>query len=115
MTPDSAKADYRRALKESVIIRRYTGSGPNRPRFDALARARVVGFEPKELIGGIVQGDRKAIVYADDLIDAGLALPVLTTDKCVLPNGKELAIVAADGDTRKVAGVLIAYELAVRG
>jgi len=115
VTPESVKADYARTLKEWVTIRRWTGSGPTRPRFDAQARAKVIGFAPQELIGGIVQGDRKAIVFADDLIAAGLTLPVTTNDKCVLASGKECAIIAADGETRKVDGVLIAYELAVRG
>ncbi len=116
MSPDSVKASYRATLKEQVTIRRYTGVvTATSPRFDVTARARVVGFEPKELIGSILQGDRKAIVYADDLIEGGLTLPVRTTDKLLLASGKELAIISADGDSRKVDGVLIAYELQVRG
>lgn len=114
MTPDSVKASYRRNLNETVQVRRYTGTGTNRPRFDTSARAQVVGFAPHELVGTIVQGDRKAIVYADDLIENGLTMPVTTNDKLVV-KGKELAIIAADGDTRKIGGVLIAYELQVRG
>lgn len=115
MTPDSVKAEYAATLKERVSIRRYTGTGTSRPMFDAEARARVTGFAPQELVGTVVQGDRKAIVFVDDLIMAGLALPVTTNDKCVLSNGRELAIIAADGETRKIDNVLIAYELQVRG
>lgn len=115
MTPDSVKADYRSALKETVTIRRFTGAGPARPKFEARARARVTGYEAKELVGAVVQGDRKVIVYADDLIDNGLALPVTTNDLLVLSSGKQLAIVAADDQTRKVAGVLIALEIQARG
>lgn len=115
MTPDQAKADYRAVLKEQVTVRRYGGAGSNRPYFDAVARGRVTGYEPHELIGTVIQGDRKVILYADDLIDAGLALPITSADRLRLNGTKEIAIIAADGDTRKVAGVLIAYEIQARG
>lgn len=114
MTPDSVKADYRRSLKEWVVVRRFTGIGPNRPRFDVSARARVVGYAPEQLVGVIQQGDRKAIVYADDLIEGGMTLPITTSDKLIV-NGREMAIIAPDDLTRRVNGVLIALELQVRG
>lgn len=119
MTPDQIKADYRAALDRvgtpaEVIIRRYTGAGTNRPRFDTPVRGRVVGYSPNDLVGSIVQGDRKIIILAEDLIAAQFPLPVLTSDKAVV-RGKELAIMAADDSTRRVQGVLIAVELQVRG
>jgi len=115
MSVASAKASYARTLKERVTLRRYTGSGTNRPRFDAEnIRARTVGYEPHELVGTIVQGDRKMIVFADDLIAKGFALPVTANDK-VWMRGKEMAIIAPDDSTRRVDGVLIAIELQVRG
>ncbi|EHK56905.1 hypothetical protein [Allomesorhizobium alhagi] len=116
MTPDSIKASYRRALGafEEIVIRRYTGAGANRPYFDAPVLARVTGYEPKELVGTIQQGDRKLIVLADDLIAAQVPLDLKKGDKAVV-RGKELNIEAADDSTRRVAGVLIAYELQVRG
>lgn len=117
LAPAEIKADYRSLMNErgeTIAIRRYTGAGTSRPRFDAEVLAVVVGFAPKDLVGTIVQGDRKVIVLADDLIDAQFALPVTTSDKIVV-RGKELQIVAADDSTRRVAGVLIAYELQVRG
>lgn len=115
MNPDAVKASYRRTLKDIISVRRYTGSGANRPRFDApKIRANVSGFAPHELIGTIVQGDRKVIVFIDDLIERKMALPITTNDKVVI-EGKELAIMGVDGSTRQVNGVLIAYELQVRG
>ncbi|MEO3386009.1 hypothetical protein [Mesorhizobium sp. CAU 1741] len=117
MTPEQIKADYRRsmdAVGEIVTIRRYTGNGPNRPRFDADVRARVVDYEPDELVGPIVQGDRKLIVLAEDLIAAQVPLDLRKGDKVVV-RGRELNIEAPDDNTRRVAGVLIAYELQVRG
>lgn len=116
MTPDGYKAMYRRRIGvgEPILIRRYTGAGVNRPRFDAEVRARVVGYQAEELVGGIVQGDRKVIFLAEDLNAAQFAGPITTNDKAVV-RGKELAIIAPDDSTRRCQGVLIAYELTVRG
>lgn len=117
MTPESVKAAYRRKLDErgeTVTIRRYTGAGTNRPRFDADAMAVVEGYAPDQIVGSLQQGDRKVILLAEDLIERQFALPILSTDKIVV-RGKELAILAPDDSTRRVAGELVAYELAVRG
>lgn len=114
MTPDQAIASYRRSLKDVVTIRRYTGSGQNRPYFEAQALARVTGFEPDELVGAIVQGDRKLIVLADDLVKAQFPLDLRNGDKAIV-RGKELNIEGVDDNTRRVAGVLIAFELHVKG
>ena len=117
MTPEAAKASYRRALNaagQTVFIRRYTGSGENRPHFDAPVMARVTGYEPDELVGTIQQGDRKVIVLADDLIAAHIPLDLKKGDKVVV-RGKELNIEVADDSTRRIQGVLIAYELQARG
>jgi hypothetical protein len=112
-----AKTQYARALKERVTLRRFIPgtTGANRPRFDAEGvRARTVGYEPHELVGAIVQGDRKIIVYADDLIAKGFTLPVTTADQ-VIVRGKPLSIQAVDDSTRRIDSELIAIELQVRG
>lgn len=113
-TADSVKASYRRDLNETATIRRFTGTGTSRPKFEVSARARVTGYEPKDLIGAVQQGDRKVTLYADDLIDGGLTLPVTVHDKVVV-RGKEFAIVAVDDSTRRIGGVLIAIDLQARG
>ena len=41
--PDEIKAAYAAELKETIILRRYTGTGSNRIRFDASARGRAWG------------------------------------------------------------------------
>jgi len=117
MTPEQAISAHRRALAvagEPVTIRRYTGSGANRPYFEAEVRARVTDFEPGELVGGIIQGDRKLIVMAEDLERAQFTLPLKKGDKAIV-RGRELNIEAADDSTRRIAGVLVALELQVRG
>lgn len=117
MTPEQCRATYRRMLDlvgEDVIIRRYTGSGASRPKFDATVRARVTEYEPRELVGLLQQGDRRLIVMADDLVAAQFSLPLHKGDKAVV-RGKELNIETPDDNTRRVDGELIAYELQVRG
>jgi hypothetical protein len=117
MTPEGVKAMYRRHMDaegEYVTIRRYTGSGVNRPRFDAQARARVINYAENELVGTIIQGDRNVILYADDLYASQFAMPVTPNDKIII-RGRELSIVAVDDSSRRVNGVLIALEIQARG
>lgn len=116
MSPDEVKAAYRDALGEfeTVAIRRYSGVGTARTAVDTNCRGRVIGYAPQDLVGNLQQGDRKLIIFSDDLVANGLSLPVTTNDKAYV-RGKELAIIAVDDSTRRVAGVLIAYELSVRG
>lgn len=117
MNPATVKETYRRMIAadgEIVTIRRHTGLGTNRPKFDVNVRAKVTRFEPEELVGAIQQGDRKLIVLAEDLIAAQFRLPVTLSDKVVV-RGSELGIVSADDSTRRIGTTLIAYEIAARG
>lgn len=118
MTPDAVKAHYRRTLDdvgEDIVIRLYTGTGQSRTVLsNTTVRARVAAFEPQELIGGIVQGDRKLIVLAADLIAAGITIVVGANCKVVVRE-KELAIKAIDDNTRRIAGELVAYEIQAGG
>lgn len=115
MNPDRVKASYLRAMTDLVIVRRYTGTGTGRPHFDVTAKARVMGDSAQELVGTkLLEGDRKVILYADDLIGK-MPLPLTADDKIVV-RGKEMAIVAPpDDSTRSINGVLIAYEIQIRG
>lgn len=117
MTVDEIKAEYLAALDEvgeTITIRRFTGTGPNRPKFDVEVRARVMGYQPNEMVAGIAQADRKAIVLHEDLIAAGFALPITNADFAVV-QGKQHAIRVPDNATRRVAGATIAYELQIVG
>lgn len=117
MTPEASRASHRRLIAahgEPISIRRYTGTGTARPRFDWQGRARVTAFAPEALAGGLQQGDQKIIVLAEDLIAEQFPVPPRKHDKCVV-RGRELNIEAVDDNTRRIAGVIIAYELAVRG
>lgn len=119
MNPDTVRDTYRRMIEahgETVMIRRYSpaSGGVGRPKFDSTVRARVTGYAPDELVGSIVQGDRKVIVLVEDLIEQQFALPILASDK-IMVRGKELAIIAPDDSTRRIGPALIAYELTARG
>jgi hypothetical protein len=111
--PDELRADYRSFCGQSITLRRYSGAGAARTKTDYSAAGNSQVYAAKELIGPIVQGDRKVIVLADDLAGAGLALPVRTSDK-VIDGGRECAILVP-GERRALDGTLIAYELQVRG
>lgn len=119
MTPDAVQDAYRRALGslgngEEILMRRYTGTGSNRPRFDVAVAARVVDYMPNELVGDIKQGDRRLIVLAEDLVARQYPMPVKRTDRVVV-RGKECSIEALDDNTRRIGSTLIAYEMRVRG
>lgn len=118
MTPAAARESYRKAIAavgETVTIRRYSGLPPSRTAVNKTVRARVVGFAPDELIGGIVQGDRKLIVLAED-IGSPITLPIVpgANDKVVV-RGREMTVKAVDDNTRRIAGELIALEITVGG
>lgn len=115
MTPAQARDSYRRIMNdvgETVYIRRYTGSGATRTPVDTACKAWVTGYDPKEIVGNIQQGDRKLIVLAADL--SSFSLPIRKGDKVVVRT-VELSIEGFDDSTRRVAGELVAIELQVRG
>ena len=101
MTPAETKQSYIEALDAAgdpatnVSIRRFTGTGTSRVPADTPIRARVVGYQERELTGGIQQGDRKVIALVDDLVSAGFAIPVTANDKLIV-RGKQLSIVSVD-------------------
>jgi hypothetical protein len=83
--------------------------------------ARVVMYQPEQLVGGIIQGDRKAIVLNDPaaVVPSGKValstmLPLSNDDKIVI-SGREVAIQGVDDQTRRIQDVLIALEIQVRG
>lgn len=113
MTADELKAHYAAELHETIIVRRYTGAGANRPKFDAEVRGRAWGYSAKELVGSIQQGDTRCLLLVEDLIAKGMPLPLTTADKLVV-KGREIAIVSPS--PRKAQdGTLVAYDIQARG
>lgn len=113
----NSRQTYAMALRkagETVTIRRYHGTGSNRPKFEKNCKARVLNYQASEIAGPIVQGDRKVILLAQDIETGDVALPISTSDKAVV-RGRELAIISVDDNTLRDGEDLCAYVLQVRG
>ncbi len=107
---------YRRQIGngETVTVRRVTGTGANRPFFDADARAKVRNYQVQELAGTIALGDREVILLAEDLSAAQFPQPI-RIDDLLYVGGKPMQVKGPDDRTRRVGGEIIAYVLQVRG
>ncbi len=106
----STIAEYRRAFAlvgETVSIRRGTSGSATA----TAVRARVKDYAADELVGDIAQGDRRIIIMAEDV---PLAPPLAKGDRLVV-RGQPMVVQVVDDNTRRVAGVLIAYEVRARG
>jgi hypothetical protein len=126
MAVDPAIRDaYRRALAragQSVTFVRNVGVAPNITQVSATVTARVMTYIPDTAavgrtdfsasrLGTITQADRKIIVLADDLANAGFPVPLQKNDKAIVV-GETLNVVSVDPNTRELAG---AVELVVAG
>lgn len=118
MTPEAIRSAYDRMLGsvgETVKFRRYQGTGEDRDFIQADVTARVAGYEPREIVGSVQQGDRRVIVLADELDDQFEPEPRVSPNDKVIIRGKEHAIISVDANTRRVGGTMIAYEIQARG
>jgi len=131
MDPDKALATYRRLVMaggELVTIKRKQPAAPppgddEEPEPDpeepvipteVTVRARVIDASSDEMDDGSQQGRRKVIVLAEDIPSNFLPLREKGADKVVL-RGALCTIEFVDDSTRRIGGVLIAYELHVSG
>lgn len=114
MDPTQVRSSYRRSLRnagELSIVRRYSGTGTSRPKIDVNAYAKEEQYVANDLVGDIRQGESKLVLSSEDLEDSALALPI-PGDKLVF-RGRELVI--ATVAQRRAHGVLVAYEVTVKG
>ncbi|MET3348311.1 hypothetical protein ABIF52_008692 [Bradyrhizobium japonicum] len=127
MTPAEALDSHRRQLAESgsgaVTVRRYAGAGAGRAVAAAAdALAKVAMYKPEQIVGAVVQGDRKVILLNDPaatIAPGKVALSTLLplskhTDRLVI-GGAEVSIEGVDDQARRIQGVLVALEIQVRG
>lgn len=86
------------------------------PPASKTVRARVTGFAPEELTGGITQGSRKVILLAEDVETSGFPVPIKSgsTDR-IISHGKTMMIENVDTDTARLDGTLIAYLITAKG
>lgn len=113
ITADEITAGYAGTLGEPIIVRRFTGAGANRPRFEAEVRGKAWGYADTELVGSIEQGDQRVLLLIADLIERGFALPVTSADKVVIM-GREMAIISV-GQRKALDGTPIVYDIQARG
>jgi hypothetical protein len=113
MNAAQIRSAYARNLSETIGVRRYTGAGSARPRFDVYVRGKATPYAAHELIGTITQGDTKVFLLVQDIITGQMALPITTNDKVVV-KGRELAIINP-AERKAPDGTLIAYEIQARG
>lgn len=78
------------------------------------ALARIVGWSPEELASGLMQGERKIILLAEDLELAGFPEPIERNDG-IHVRGRRLNVESVDDSTRRIGDTLIAYELGATG
>lgn len=101
----------------AVTFERITGYAPNVIIVSASVIAKVMKYALDTVTvaetgysaskpGAIRQGDRQIIVMADDLAAAGFPLPVLKSDRIVLPTGDVLNIIAVDANKRALANCI---------
>lgn len=127
MTPAEALESHRRLLAESgsgtVTVRRYAGKGAARAvAAEADALARVSMYKPEQIVGAVIQGDRKAIVINDPSaavpsgkVALSALLPLSKHTDALVIGGAEVAIEGVDDEARRIQGVLVALEIQVRG
>jgi hypothetical protein len=115
-TPALYAAEMERRGEVVSLRRRKANSVPTayEPQIDVWAI--VTGYAPSELVGGIIQGDSRVILLAEDVTAGGFPLPIKTggTDT-VWINGLQRTFKSVDDNTHRVAGVLLAYDCTVRG
>ena len=83
----------------------------------ASVRCRIIDYRARDMVSGIVAGDRKAILYATDISGGGIAIPLRKGDRLVWNDGgSSIALtVQATSVPRKVGTVVVAVEAQVRG
>lgn len=116
MSPDAAKAMYRRALKSQ--------SGPGEPftlirNGDARAYVAAGYMQPNSptvyLPGSVVQNRRRLVLMAEDVTASGFPLPIqVNRDRIQWGSPATTNAVKAVAE-RRVQGVLIAYEIDLEG
>ena len=93
---------------ENIVLRRAGAS-------DVTVRARLLTPKVDDLTGSKQQMMRPMIVLAEDVVNSGFPLPFQCNKDRVIWNGSTLVLQSVDEATRRVAGVVIAYELMVAG
>lgn len=107
MTPDQVADAYARTLDDTVSL-------VNKGAFLGNVRSRLVQVGPEDVAQDFQENDRKLIMAAADVLAAGFAR-FRKNSATVRWQGRDLDIQSVDDTTRRIAGVLVAYECRVAG
>lgn len=119
MTPAAAIASLDRqlaAIGEDVILRRTIGTA-NQVNIDVVCRAFVRGYEPKELVGSIVQGDSQVTISPTQINRAQwpggqpVTSPPSATDPRVPRKGDKMIVAGKPRNVEAAAPIYLAGEL----
>lgn len=117
ITPAQSRADYRASMQRvgwTVKLRRMRASPLAPLEHDVMAR--IVDYEPHEIVNGMKLGSRKAIVLAEDIEASGIPLPLSKSGTDKLVDGVRVYnIDEVDDTSRRLQDVVVAYELRVSG
>ncbi|HVJ31661.1 MAG TPA: hypothetical protein VND94_00985 [Terriglobia bacterium] len=113
MSPETAISMLDGQLRqhgEDVILRRPAGT--QQIPLEVACRAMVSGYQPAELLGGIVQGDTKVILSPTEMVGRQWPWPPRRNDKCII-GGAVKNIEAVDAVSMN--NRLVRINLQVRG
>ncbi|MGV6875924.1 hypothetical protein ACUSIJ_24970 [Pseudochelatococcus sp. B33] len=109
MTPEQAKAAYRRQIDahgEAVTLRKgFDGA-------EISVRVRVTGFQPEQLVGSVTLGHRRIVILAED-VPSSWGVP--QKNDRVIVGALTLTVQHVDSSTRRVAGETVAFDLTATG
>lgn len=117
MTPAEVRADYRQAMAEVGWMVKLRRNSTPPVEIDVMARIFTPKREPNELVvGGIKQIYQQVIILAEDVEGTAFTLPFVAAGREKIVDGtKVYNIESPDVQTRKLQGVVVAYELTVSG
>ena len=107
MTPERIAALIAQ-FGQPVTLQRLTGT----IRHEVVCQAIVRGYEPVQLIGNIIQGDRQVAISNAEIADAQWPGPPRANDRCVI-DGRTTTILACD--TRRLRNEIVLHLIQVRG
>ena len=94
---------------ETVVLRRPTGQGQTA---DVACAARVNQFQPHEITGGVLQGDRNVILSNREIEAANWPGPPLRGDQVII-GGRTTTVQGVD--TVSIGHSIVRHNLQVRG
>lgn len=104
----AAIADMRRQRGTAVTLRRPVNGGPP---IDVTVIATIKEYQPNEIVGGIIQGDRRAAIGNDAIAAASWPGPPRRGDQVL--DGRTFTVQACS--TNKMGDAVLSHRMQIRG